>query len=338
MDVANEKLKNRRPPPQQVHKAEIRHKFWIGGYALLALACLATYFLLRLHIFDVLGKHLSLFKKAALGGFFVFVVLVIARFVEMTVNRRSQDEAIKYNMLRVIHLVSILLIIIIIVSFLFQHWYTAAVSLGLISLILGFALQTPISSFIGWVYIVFRSPYQVGDRIKIDPFTGDVVEISYLDTTLWETGGDYLSNDMPSGRLIRFPNSLVFGSAIYNYTWDKFPFIWNELPFHIAYESDLQYVENTLRELTKNELGPDVIEKTQHLKELISRTAVDEQQIRKYPFVSFRTNDNTWLQATVTYLVEPQKAAAMRSRILKSIIAEFQKNEERVMFPKGDSR
>lgn len=335
MDIPDER---HRPPPESVRKTGIRHKFWIGGYALLALACLATYFLLRLHIFDVLGKHLDLFKKAALGGFFVFVVLVISKFVEMTVRRRSQDEAVMYNMLRVIRLVSILLILIIIVSFLFQHWYTAAVSLGLISLILGFALQTPISSFIGWVYIVFRSPFQVGDRIKIDPFTGDVVEIGYLDTTLWETGGDFLTNDVPSGRLIRFPNSLVFQSAIYNYTWDKIPYIWNELPFHVAYGSDLHYVETTIRETTKQVLGPEVVEKTIHLKELIEQTPVSEDQIREYPFVSFRTNENTWLQATVTYLVEPQKAAATRSEILKNIVAEFQKNETKAMFPKGDSR
>lgn len=127
MDIPDER---HRPPPESVRKTGIRHKFWIGGYALLALACLATYFLLRLHIFDVLGKHLDLFKKAALGGFFVFVVLVISKFVEMTVRRRSQDEAVMYNMLRVIRLVSILLILIIIVSFLFQHWYTAAVFSG----------------------------------------------------------------------------------------------------------------------------------------------------------------------------------------------------------------
>jgi small-conductance mechanosensitive channel len=56
------------------------------------------------------------------------------------------------------------------VSFLtifFQNWYTAVVSFGLLSLILGFALQTPITSFIGWIYILVREPYRVGDRIKM---------------------------------------------------------------------------------------------------------------------------------------------------------------------------
>ena len=57
------------------------------------------------------------------------------------------------------------------------------------------------------------------NRIKIDQATGDVIDVGYLDTTLWEFGGDLLSTDHPSGRVIRFPNSKVLNSVIYNYSW-----------------------------------------------------------------------------------------------------------------------
>jgi small-conductance mechanosensitive channel len=69
------------------------------------------------------------------------------------------------------------------------------------------AVQTPRTSFLGWIYILIRRPYQVGDRIQIEDATGDVIDVSYLDTTLWEFGGKYLSTDHPSGRIIKFPNS-----------------------------------------------------------------------------------------------------------------------------------
>src|SRR5213078_1139215 len=156
----------------------------------------------------------------------------------------------RYNLRRVAKLTLGLVLAFVVISILFQNWYTAIASLGLISLILGFALQTPISSFIGWLYIIARSPYRVSDRIQINGYKGDVVEIGYLDTTLWEFGGDYLTNDLPSGRLIRFPNSLVLQSAVFNYSWPKFPYIWNEIPFHVAYESDLGFVEKTLKKIT----------------------------------------------------------------------------------------
>ncbi|MDQ2970424.1 MAG: mechanosensitive ion channel family protein, partial [Acidobacteriota bacterium] len=75
--------------------------------------------------------------------------------------------------------------------------YTGLVSLGVISIIVGLAVQTPMTSFIGSLYILVRAPYRVGDRIQIGDATGDVIEVSYLDTTLWEFGGKYLSSDHP---------------------------------------------------------------------------------------------------------------------------------------------
>src|SRR5438045_8706463 len=117
--------------------------------------------------------------------------------------------------------------------------------------------------------------------LEVGQFTVDVVEINYLDTTLWEFGGNYLSNDLPSGRLIRFPNTLVLQDEVYNYSWKKFPYIWNEIPFHIAYESDLLYVETTLRDVTKKIMGEGMEENVKKIKELIQQTPVDELEIKE---------------------------------------------------------
>lgn len=314
------------------------HKLWISGYVILSIASLAVYFLLRLHVFEVFGNYLHLLQKVSLAAFFAFLVLTLAKVSEQITVNKTHTPAARYNLVKLIRLLTVVIILFIGVTVLFENWYTAAVSLGLISLLLGFALQTPITSLIGWLYIVIRTPYLVGDRIQIESFKGDVVEINYLDTTLWEFGGDYLTNDLPSGRLIRFPNSLVLQSAVFNYSWKKFPYIWNEIPFHIAYESDLSYVEKVIREVTKTELGKEVEERIHTLKDLIKKTPVDELDIDEYPYVVFRINANTWVEASVTYLVEPKQASRIRSRIVKHVIAELLREPDRVMFPKSNAR
>jgi small-conductance mechanosensitive channel len=319
-------------------KSEGRHKVWILTYVIIALICLAVYFLLQFRVFGLLGTYRPLFQRLSLAGFVVFIVFIITRGVESVVTKRSPTKKEQYNIIRLIRLLSVFAAAFIVITFLFQKWYTAAVSLGLFSLILGFALQTPISSLIGWFYIIIRTPYRIGDRIQVGNFTGDVVEISYLDTTLWEFHGDYLSNDVPSGRLIRFPNTLVLQSEVYNYSWRKFPFIWNEIPFHIAYESDMEYVEKTIKDVAKKELGDNMADVIERFKELVKQTPVDELEIKEYPFVVFRINANTWVEVSVTYLVHPKKASAIRSRLIKSIIKELLKEPDRVMFPKGNSR
>lgn len=338
MDIKSNKEISKEEKKAVRANAPGKHKVWIGTYIFLSFICIAAYFLLRMKFFGFMQAYRDLFLKLSLALFFSFIILIISKIIERLIVRRTHARALVYNLVRLIHLVTIIIIAFIIISFLNNNWYSAAVSLGLISLLLGFALQTPISSLIGWLYIVIRAPYKVGDRIQIDQFTGDVVEIGYFDTTLWEFAGEYLSNDVPSGRLIRFPNSVVWSSGVYNYSWKNFPYIWNEIPFHIAYQSDLKFVEQTIRNVARAELGEGMEERVRELRNIIKQTPVDELEIKEYPFVNFRINANTWVEALVIYLVEPRKAGAMRTTLIKKILEALLKEPDKVMFPKGDAR
>jgi len=112
------------------------------------------------------------------------------------------------------------------------------------SLILGFALQTPITSFIGWIYILIHTPYRVGDRIRIGDATGDVIDVGYLDTTLWEFGGQYLSTDHPrqQRRFLMLPATKNNGDTARSYCEnlaDLYQHPWNWLPEDVTvYASD----------------------------------------------------------------------------------------------------
>lgn len=315
-----------------------KQKLWVGSYFLLGLGCVLLYFLLRLDTFKIIGTYRGTLMKLALAAATSFGVLIVSRIIQGIVTKRSHTRAIQYNLVRLIQLISFVIIIFIFISYLNANWYTAAVSLGLISLLLGFALQTPIASLIGWFYIVIRAPYKVGDRIQVADFTGDVVEINYFDTTLWEFAGNYMTNDLPSGRLIRFPNSLVFQDEVYNYSWEKFPYIWNEIPFHVAYQSNLDWIEQTIKTIAKKELGEGMEEHVEQLRDLIKQTPVDELEIKEYPFVNFRINANTWVEVLLVYLVDPKKASAVRTNLIRKILGALNKEPDKAMFPKADNR
>jgi small-conductance mechanosensitive channel len=315
-----------------------KHFVWLSAYITVATLCLASYFLIRFNIIFIAGRYHDIVLKLSLAGFFAILILSASKFIEIIIIKKSHTKYKRYNLIRLTHLVSLIAVAILIITFLFANWYAAAVSLGLFSLILGFALQTPISSFIGWVYIIIRNPYRIGDRIQIDTFKGDVIEISYLDTTLWEFAGDYLTNDLPSGRLIRFPNSLVLQSSVFNYSWRDFQYIWNEIPFHVAYESDLEFIEKTIKQVTIDELGDKMEERIEELKVLVKESPIDDMEIKEYPFVSLRINANTWVEATVTYLVPPKQAASIRTRIIKRVIYALKTQPDKSMFPKSNAR
>ena len=220
-------------PVEEKPKAETKDKLWLGTHIIVLLALAAARFLLQFNILGVSAKYpgtIQYFQRLILGAMGVVLLLAVAKLIDVYWLGALHNPVSRYNLRRVARLALGLLFVLIVVTVLFQNWYTTLVSVGVISLIVGLAVQTPVTSFLGWIYILVRAPYRVGDRIKIGEATGDVIDVGYLDTTLWEFGGgDLLSTDHPTGRIIKFPNSNVLNEIVYNYTWPLFPYIWNEI-------------------------------------------------------------------------------------------------------------
>jgi small-conductance mechanosensitive channel len=271
-----------------------RDRAWLGTYILVLLVLLAFYFLLGSNLISVNTQYFQTLRSVVLGIFWIVFTVAVTRAIRIYLIDRIDNKPARYNLTRVLNLAAFLAIVIIALTVISSSWYTALVSLGVLSLILGFALQTPITSLIGWVYLLIRQPYRVGDRIEIGNAKGDVIDVSYLDTTLWEFGGPYLSTQHPSGRIIKFPNSLVLNQTVYNYSWPLFPYIWNEIKFQVAYESDLDFITQTMVQVVEEELGEQMTERIQLYRELLRQTPVDELDIRERPVVHFRAGDNAW--------------------------------------------
>jgi small-conductance mechanosensitive channel len=325
-------------PTRKTQTASGSHALLLGGYVVLLLGLAAFYYLLRLDLLPLPDRYLPPLRRIAVGAMAIVLTLVLARLVRARAVDVIDNAVTRYNLQRIVGLVVFLLIALIVVSMLFANWYAAAASLGLISLVLGFALQTPITSFIGWIYILARRPYRVGDRISIGEATGDVIEVTYLDTTLWEVGGPNVSSSHPSGRLIKFPNANVLTSAVYNFSWEMFPYIWDEISFQIAYDSDFAFIGEVMQQAAEKELGEAMIERVRTYREILARTPVDEVEVRERPTVLFRVNANTWIDAKVRYVVDPKRAGSVKSRLLLAMLEQLNTQPDRVRFPKGDSR
>src|SRR5438876_2558689 len=272
------------------------------------------------------------------GTVMIIVLLGMAKAVSVYAIGSVADASTRFTLKRIVRLIVAVLIAIIALSVFFVNWYTALISVGVLSVIVGLSVQTPMSSFIGWIYILVRRPYRVGDRIEIDDATGDVIDVSYFDTTLWEFGGKYLSTDHPSGRIIKFPNSKVLSVMVFNYSWPLFPYIWNEIKFYIAYDSDLEFVSRTMQKVTEEEIGEEMMERVAMFRELLAKTPVDELEVRERPRVIFRVNENTWLEAIVRYLVPPREAGSIKTSLLPKLLAALNAAPEKTKFPKGDAR
>lgn len=301
-------------------------KYWIKVYGIIAAILLAIHYSFNLEFFESWGKVVPFMQKLSMSLFLIFLIFFVSKIITRVVNNQTHNEGDRYNLMRIIRFLAIAFSLIVVISFLFQNLYAAAVSFGLISLVLGFALQAPIASFVAWVYLIFRRTYLVGDRIQVKGFRGDVVSISYFDTSILECNGDFIDNDRRSGRIIRFPNSLILREEVINFSGPELPFIWNEVAVQVAFNSDLQYVEDCLLSVA-----------TQDFEEYYPSHSNPIIKNRE-PFVYFRNNKFAWMEAVVSYPTKPTDMTARRNRILKQALPLLNQDPDRVKFPDGVRR
>ncbi len=172
--------------PGEKVKARGTDKFWFVTHGLLLIGCAVLYYLVESKFVPLSPPQVDLAHRIIRGVALVVLVLAIAKAISVYALRRIDDASTRFTLQRVEHLITALIIALVVVSVVFVNWYPALAALGVGSIIIGLAVQTPMKSFIAWIYILVRQPFRVGDRIKIDDATGDVIDVGYLDTTLWE--------------------------------------------------------------------------------------------------------------------------------------------------------
>lgn len=307
--------------------------FHIGSILIVLIISGLLYYLVEFRSLPISDKYLPLIKKLVIGAAMISIVLFLNRLLRKIFVKRIDNRASAYNLKSLINFLSFILIFLIALSLIFSNWYATLVSFGVVSLILGLALQNPLTSLFGWVYLLLRKPYEVGDRIKIGNVYGDVMNVGYFDTTLWEFRGDYLSGDHPSGRIIKYANSRIFTEYVINYSWPLFPYIWTEVKFYVTYNSDFNFISRSVTEIAEKEIGEAMMRRVKRLKKILADSMIQKLEIKERPSVIFTAPDNTWIEVTVRFLVEPKNSGPTKSLLFTHIMEELKKYPEKVIFP-----
>jgi len=165
------------------------------------------------------------------------------------INARVPDSSVRYRWAKTSASVAFVLALVI----LFQIWFTAISSfgtfLGLLSAGLAIALRDLVANLAGWVFIVWRRPFDLGDRVQIGAFAGDVVDRRIFQFTIMEIG-NWVDADQSTGRLIHIPNAKLFTEPLANYI-AGFPYLWNELKVLVTFESNWRRAKALMEEVAE---------------------------------------------------------------------------------------
>jgi small-conductance mechanosensitive channel len=198
-----------------------------------------------------------------------------------------------------------LLILLLFIIFSYAgSWTGLGITMGLMTAALGWALQKPITGLAGWVMVVTRRPFDIGDRIIVGGVKGDVKDITLTHIYLEETGGR-VSAEERSGRTIMVPNSVLFEKNIINYTLDS-EFVLDEVVVLFTYESSLEKMKKLCLDAAKK-----------HIKEFAKESG-KEPYIRTY-------FGKSGVKTHVRYFAPTEKLQEISSNIAEEIFQQVKK-------------
>jgi small-conductance mechanosensitive channel len=211
--------------------------------------------------------------------------------------------------------------LLVLVAFFFEDLRSVATILGIASAAVVIALQDMCSSFAGWFVIMSGHKFAVGHRVEIDGQRGDVIDIQLLRTTLVEVD-NWLGVDEPTGRIIVVPNSFVFRSKFFNYTY-LHPFIWSKLDITVTYETPPGEAEALFRRVLEEETREEFAAAREAAKTVEHHYGVADAtyQPKLYVYIA-----DSGVQYRLVYCAHYRRIGATRNRINTRLLREFEAN------------
>ena len=263
-------------------------------------------------------------SQKLIGTVLAVLVLILVRGVILKlIRRRGLDAATRYRWRRVSAYVVGTLSILIASSIWLQGIEAAATFAGLFSAGLAIALKDVATNLAGWIFIVWRRPFELGDRIEIDGFRGDVVDVRIFEHSLMEIG-QWVDADDRTGRILHVPNGKVFTATIANYTKGWFEHIWHEIPVVLTFESNWRDARKILQVIA----GADSAELPRTDDGDVRATAhylVLDASVQPTVFMSVV---DVGIRLTVRYVCDPRKRRATEQAIWESIMEAFDKRDD----------
>lgn len=208
-----------------------------------------------------------------------------------------------------------LLIILIVIGIFTKSTQTLGLSIGLFSAGIAFAMQQPILCIAGWLVLMTKRPYKIGDRIVVDTIRGDVLDITIMYTVLRELGE---FGEDTSGRITTIPNSWVLTSAILNYSGYNLKWIWDEQSLSLSYNSNYELAEKLLVGAVNKILKKECVGIKMHDLEMLGTK--DLHPISRI----FLMRD--YIEVDIRYLTKSMDRRRIKSEVSKEILKTIQKH------------
>lgn len=268
----------------------------------------------------MLVKLASLFSITLMR--FLLIALIIyflGSLIIRLINRKVKDLRKRHSARKITRYTTVLAILIFSLLFWLESVKSVAVVISIVGAGLVVALQEVILCFAGWLLIIVKRPFAVGDRIEIGSVKGDVIDVRMFQTALLEVG-NWVNAEQSTGRVVHVPNSSVFKERVFNYT-KGFEFVWNEVKITVTFTSDWQKA----KEIILRQANPEIDKLPEAKVQASIKRMAQEYMIHyeKFTPIVYVNIVGHGIELTLRYLTEVRKRRTTEDRISRAVLEEF---------------
>ena len=263
-------------------------------------------------------------QNKLLYSFLILVVLGAIRFIVLKIVWRiTEDPKSRYGWKRTVSFttgfLSIFLILIVWIEAIGQF----GAFLGLLTAGLAIALKDPLTNIAGWIFILTRKPFNLGDRIQIGDHAGDVIDIRLFQFTLLEIG-NWVQADQSTGRIIHVPNGIVFTKTQSNYS-AGFNYIWNEMTVLVTFESNWNLAKEILLRIVREHSESLTKDAEKKIIEASKKYMIFYQYLTPIVYTSVEASG---ISLSMRYMCDPRKRRGTEHSIWEDVLKEFARHKE----------
>lgn len=249
----------------------------------------------------------------------ILVVLGAIRFAILKIVWRStEDPKLRYKWKRTMSFSIGLITVILIGSVWIKAIGQFGTFLGLFTAGLAIALKDMLTNIAGWIFILARKPFNLGDRVQIGEHAGDVIDLRLFQFTLLEIG-NWVDADQSTGRIIHIPNGTVFTRTQSNYS-SGFKFIWNEIGILLTFESNWTKAKDLMQKIVNEHAKELSADAEKRIIEASKKYMIFYQYLTPIVYTSVK---DSGIMLTMRYICDPRKRRITEHEIWEDVLKAF---------------
>lgn len=251
----------------------------------------------------------------------ILIVKVVSKLVISLYFKFVKNNKNRFVFGKKVNLISNVLIILFILMIWEKFIVTFITLISFVSAAIAYSLRDTIINFFCGIYIKIAKPFIIEDRIEIDDYIGDVVNITALSFEILEIDKN---NFQSTGVIVHIPNSKIFSGSMKNYV-KVFKYIWNEIEIKIPIDSDIKMAKGCIYKIVKsNEILKKIPNKM--INQLNNTGDYRIYYNKLEPIIYTRVCDK-YVSLVVRYLVHPKKNRNIESEIWNEILRLYKLNK-----------